>query len=1048
MTTTMDIASFSSEIPFSLFLPDAEQHSIHDLSHGNKEFLLHQFLLNVLFNIPSSSTDIDDIIEGCRRVNMTDPGADVDMQQRDIERFQMNYTSTSVFEWYTSDSFVYRAFNKACRTLNSDAIVRFHRMIKDCDRELRNLHAQQRMDQILTLPLTVYRGQTHLGKNELDKIRANIDGLISMNTFLSTTLRSTVATVFISGSKETTPVLFEITVNDTSNDQRLGTFADISKISKMKDEQEIVFSISSVFKVISVEDYDVFWIVKLELTNVEEDEHVQKYINEVKSYTYQITSKQTPIIALKQLITIDSHSYARPLIELMKFFLTDVTKQFVVNVCRKEGQIKQLIEKEPILNSLAIQTDTDVIYPKTRSVCLLLDIFDKFISSKKDHEDKRDMFGDNDGLSLLCFGGFLMLTGDFLKGIQYIEMLLKHESINEKLKVFLHGLLGASYAILKDNDQASQAFQFVFKAFQSSTVQAMPPWFAACMASSHVVLCDSESQVNDIATMLTPMIHEERSKTVVDEKLRLFYLGHICLEEQNFVDALNYWEEAVEIESYMPSTAEIIYNGMIYLQMSAGYLTMNNMLQSLKTMEKAKTCLELYYPSTHQMFAGINLMYGYYLMQNGKTPEAIKSLEDAWKNPHFSTNENFLSIVLILLAMASLQDGDVDHAESYCEQARAYPWPTTIPLQGSDLLKTIQQLKIFVPLVNKDYFREIVSGGMRQGQQILSSLLPNPQTVVASIDEETCTYEKFVSIADHYRHRNEHESAEKYYIKAMDKMTAADWKPMWNVYRKMIRMNSDGYRDYFSEQFSKYSDDNPEHLPMIATLQLIFYRLSLVQNDFQCGFDCLISSVMITMTSFYHQMNVDPKCISSLLDDFFHQDQIAEIVFLLTQLIEKHSVDWKMHVLNFLTRYFSLDDFVSIIHHPQFDATLHEMRSNYENNESSKTIFRFFDTLMQVFRQSIMPTETPTLSLSAELLKFLTKYNDQNSSLYYLIETLKSLCIDDHESFVSNLNRLQLHTITFERYEQLRDKISDFFATLEEHQLYAYLKNITKNLST
>ncbi|CAF1303584.1 unnamed protein product [Rotaria sordida] len=239
--------------------------------------------------------------------------------------------------------------------------------------------------------------------------------------------------------------------------------------------------------------------------------------------------------------------------------------------------------------------------------------------------------------------------------------------------------------MLKEHKQASESVQFISNALQSSTTDGMAPWLATFVASSLLILNDSKSQVNEVVTMLEPIIHEERSQKAIDEKLRLLHLGHICSDQQKFVDALNHWEEALEIEWDMLSATEMIYNGIIYLQMAAVYLRMNNKTQSLKAMEKAKTSLEYYYPSTHQMIAGMNLMYGYYLMLNEKTAEAIDLLTKSLENSHFSTNKAFLWVVLTLLAVASLQNGDISRAESFCDQARAYPVPATIPLSAFDL---------------------------------------------------------------------------------------------------------------------------------------------------------------------------------------------------------------------------------------------------------------------------------------------------------------------------------------------------------------------------
>ncbi|CAF4695110.1 unnamed protein product [Rotaria sp. Silwood2] len=167
-------------------------------------------------------------------------------------------------------------------------------------------------DVTLVLPLIVYRGQAQWDATELEKLHTNIGGLISMNIFLSTTVDYDVATIYAAGDNRHTFVLYKITVNkiDTINDKQCQTFADISQYSAITDEKEILFSMSTVFKVISIKAEKLFWVIDLELTSYKEDKNVQKLISEVKNYLYQISDEQLPLIAFKQLFTINSHNHA------------------------------------------------------------------------------------------------------------------------------------------------------------------------------------------------------------------------------------------------------------------------------------------------------------------------------------------------------------------------------------------------------------------------------------------------------------------------------------------------------------------------------------------------------------------------------------------------------------------------------------------------------------------------------------------------------------------------------------------------------------------
>jgi len=157
-----------------------------------------------------------------------------------------------------------------------------------------------------------------------------------------------------------------------------------------------------------------------------------------------------------------------------------------------------------------------------------------------------------------------------------------------------------------------------------------------------------------------------------------------------------------------------------------------------------------------------------------------------------------------------------------------------------------------------------------------------------------------------------------------------------------------------------------------------------------------------------------------------------------------------MFLRDFLFTNFTSDDvytnLAKIIHHPQIDATLDQMKLKYDDDQSSKSIFVCLDTLLQLFRQSIHSPEKSVLSFSNQVLEFVRKYNDELSPIFYLMKTLESLLTDDIQSFSVNLHKLRVNTVTFERYKDLKEKISYIFEKLEEHQLHIYLENIAKNL--
>ncbi|CAF1027780.1 unnamed protein product [Rotaria sordida] len=554
-------------------------------------------MLDVLLNIPRSSTDIEDVI------TIATENENNLVTQESIDHFRKTYTSDEAITWYTKDKFLYRVFGEACRKLNSDAIIRFHPIVKDINRQLQRLQAEQMKNGTLQLPLTVYRGQ-------------------------------------------------------------------------------------------------------VEWDNMQEQEN----------------------------------------------------------------------------------------------------------------------FDNKDAESLLCFGGLLLLTGDCDKSIQYFQMLSRNDSINDKLKAIIHSVLGACYVLAKEKRMASNYFNAALRHLHTTKKESMPAWFATGIASLNTTLYEPDQPVNPTYDELALSINESQSNNDIGEKLRLLHIGHICFEQEKFVEALNHWEEAMEIVSCIPSSFLIIFNGAIYVQMAVTYFRLSNMPDALNAMEKAIKCMESYYASTHRMFAGLYLLYGYYLMQNDKPVEAIEYLTKSVKNPHFAKDENFAHIVCTLLATVHIQSGNLELAEQVCNEVPENPPPTSITVLVPSLKELITFLKVFPEEIRQGTISYVFRNGLQIGQQLLATITPNSNIIPGVIDEQTCTYDKFINYADYYRHQNDFTKAETYYMKALEKITEMEVKSIWDVYKKMIRMKTDDherYQSYFIEQYSKYDHTNPEHFQMIATLQII-----------------------------------------------------------------------------------------------------------------------------------------------------------------------------------------------------------------------------------
>ncbi len=212
----------------------------------------------------------EEMIEMCRLKYANHP---VDLKK--IDEFEQTYSHQDAAKWYTTDSFLYRLLNDSLRLEDIDTLFKLRYYIYD----LHNQLAQLQIPYIQSFPinepiLTLYRGQ-RIKITELKKLRENIGKLISKNSFLSTT-NDVQAAVFFSGdgsldnAETDVSVLYQITI-DTRVPHSI-PFGRIQYESIFEDEDEVLFSIASVFRIDTVEQYGNLWVVDLTLINKEDEE--------------------------------------------------------------------------------------------------------------------------------------------------------------------------------------------------------------------------------------------------------------------------------------------------------------------------------------------------------------------------------------------------------------------------------------------------------------------------------------------------------------------------------------------------------------------------------------------------------------------------------------------------------------------------------------------------------------------------------------------------------------------------------------------------------
>ncbi|CAF1662306.1 unnamed protein product, partial [Didymodactylos carnosus] len=132
-----------------------------------------------------------------------------------IKIFQCDYRSENAIWWYVHVPFFQRLINEAFRTNNINTLLKFQSYLYDVHNQINLLHLKQLSVDNTNKNIIVYRGQL-ISVDELQVLKDNINGLVSMNTFLLATNSYEVATTF-AGNGINRPlfesILFEIDID-------------------------------------------------------------------------------------------------------------------------------------------------------------------------------------------------------------------------------------------------------------------------------------------------------------------------------------------------------------------------------------------------------------------------------------------------------------------------------------------------------------------------------------------------------------------------------------------------------------------------------------------------------------------------------------------------------------------------------------------------------------------------------------------------------------------------------------------------------------------
>ncbi|CAF1456877.1 unnamed protein product [Rotaria sp. Silwood1] len=250
--------------------------SSEDLNQLEPSFMYTQIFKEILLDMDHGQQAIKDLVTFCQEHYKGNK-----KELKIIDEFQRTYEPALAIWWYTRQCFTYNMLNRALRTLDGDIIIRMGFYLCDVHRQIEDLHSKQ-INEYHGKTFLLYRGQGLLTA-DFEKIAKNKGGLISFNNFLSTSKNRKISLEFAKDALETTDmvgVLFQMTIDPTESST---PFASIRELSDFAQEDEILFSMHTVFRIGEVRKIDKkssLYEVDLKLT-ADDDQQLRRLTDRI-----------------------------------------------------------------------------------------------------------------------------------------------------------------------------------------------------------------------------------------------------------------------------------------------------------------------------------------------------------------------------------------------------------------------------------------------------------------------------------------------------------------------------------------------------------------------------------------------------------------------------------------------------------------------------------------------------------------------------------------------------------------------------------------------
>jgi tetratricopeptide (TPR) repeat protein len=241
----------------------------------------------ILLTITFEQQHFKEFIDYCR-----DKFVDNEAQLEIVNKLERSYRDETPIFWYTRECFLYSMLNCALRMSDVDIIIRIGFFIDDLHRQIEELHKEQSVGHTAGKIFTVYRRQG-LSKADFQKMKETKSGLMSFNSFLSTSKDCNISLGFARSAladPDSVDILFVMTIDPSKSKT---PFASINGISYFSEEDEVLFSMHTVFRIHNIKsmgENQRLFQMDLILTDENDDKDLRVLTDRIREETFPKSS--------------------------------------------------------------------------------------------------------------------------------------------------------------------------------------------------------------------------------------------------------------------------------------------------------------------------------------------------------------------------------------------------------------------------------------------------------------------------------------------------------------------------------------------------------------------------------------------------------------------------------------------------------------------------------------------------------------------------------------------------------------------------------------